>query len=679
MSEGMKKLVWGVSPSGVTIWGIVLAVIMAIVSPIVTTLIYGLVYPYTFMELVWAWAGLIFLLVIAVIHLGLKALLKLVGLDKALTVGDSILIYLAISASAGYAFSTNFLLFHYIYMTYGDGAYVSDYGKLMPSLWVPNHNITIAGRSLHVLAPLFDPDAHSLLLSQGGWYWTILGAWAPSLALWILVFLGLAFSQIGFALLLRKPWIEEEMLPFPYAQMAVEVMRIGGFRGVWEHRGIAKIMFLIGAIVGFVIELPALLASIGVIPGEALPPMYGQLLVSQFGGYDVSPSIGNDIALMITVSPLFIALAFLMPIDILVTAVIWYILMYIVLPPIEVMAGILPLTETQDAHTNYFTVGHWYGLMPHMITRGIAIGFPIMWFLLVWRHLKNLSSREVKWGHIFAWGGLVFTWILLAISGVEAHIALLVVVVTLLLYVTWMRIRAESTWTTAIYTYGPWWHEMLVLPWLPYRYSGGWNSKAAFAAAASFYPLVTDRTLATTPGPAIMEGFRLAKISGLRVRRIVEVGLIAVILGVIISFVTNLLGGYAYGWGLGQWLGGADTNLEPAWINSMIHNNQITHMSNDPMLWLPQFISGIVLGALLVWVRVLLPGIPFNPLGILIGDMPVTGVLMFIPNLIALIIKPLIIRVLGVESYEKIIVPFMAGMAILSFITMWLSIILSTG
>ncbi len=679
MSSELKKLTWGVSPTGITIWGVILAVIMAIIAPLVTTLIYGLVYPYTFMELVWAWVGLLFLLVIAALHLLLKIILKFLGLDKSLTVGDSVLIYLAISASAGYAFSTNFLLYHYIYMTYGDGAYISDYGKLMPGLWVPNTNITIGGKSIHVLAPLFDPDAHALLVSQPNWYMTILGAWAPSLALWILVFLGLAVSQIGFALLLRKPWIEEEMLPFPYAQMAVEVMRVGGFRGVWEYRNISKIMFLIGALVGFVSQLPSLLEALNIIPSGSLPPLYGQLLVSIHGGYDVSPYIGNNVALMITVAPLFIALAFLMPLDILITAVAWYIIMYIILPPIEVMLGIVPLTQTQDAHTNYYTIGHWYGLMPHLITRGIALGFPIMWFILVWRHISNLENREVKWGHIFAWGGLAFTWILLAISGVEAHIALLVVVVTLLLYITWMRIRAETTWTTAIFTYGPWWHEMLVLPWLPYRFSGNWNSKGAFTAAASFYPLVTDRTLATTPGPALMEGFKLAKITGIRTRKIVMIGLIAVVLGIVISFLTNLLGGYAYGWKSGKWIAGADTGLEPSWINTMIHNNQVTHMSNDPLLWLPQFIIGIILGALLVWIRVLLPGIPFNPLGILIGDMPVTGVLMFVPNVIALVVKMLYIKIAGVESYEKHIVPLMAGMAIFSFLTAWLAFIIGGG
>ncbi len=676
----LKKLVWGVEPVGVTKAGIILAVILTIISPIVMTLMYGLVWHVTFMEWVWAWPGLIFLLLIGVINVAFRLLFQFLrGQGLALTVGDGVLSLVAINTSAGYAISSNFLITHLVYMSYGSGASISDYGKLMPDLWVPKGNITIADTSMPVLKPLFDPDAHALLVSQPNWYMAVLGAWAPSLILWMLVFLGLALSQVGFALLFRKPWVEEEMLPFPYAQMAVEVMRTTGFKGAWEHRNWSKLWFLIGALVGFLIELPDLLSSMHVI-GQ-LPDLYGALLVSSFGGYDLSPFIGNNVALMITLSPLFVGLAFLMPIDILVTAVSWYILMYIIIPPIEVASGFIPLQTTQSAFNNYYYVGHWVGLMPHLITRGVAIGFPIMWFFLVWRHMKNWGDKEVKWGHVLAWGGLALAWIMLAISGVEAHIALMIVIITLLLYVAWMRVRAETTWTTAIMWYGPWWHEMLALPWLPYRYSGKWHSKEAFAAAASFYPLVTDRTLATTPGPAIIEGFKLGKISGVRVKTIAIIGVLGAVLGIIIAFIGELLGFYGYGpnaTGVGIWLFGADTNLEPQWLKSMIFNNKITHMSNDPNLWMPQFISGIILGIILVWIRVLFPGVPFNPLGVLIGDMPVTGVLMFIPNIIALIVKPLYIRIAGVESYERVIVPFMAGMVIFSFLTMWYAWLITT-
>ena len=494
------------------------------------------------------------------------------------------------------------------------------------------------------------------------------------------IFIFLAIAQIGVALMFRKPWIDEEMLPFPYAQMAVEVMRITGFRGVWEHRSVSKIMFIIGLAIGFLVLLPALLASLRLIE---VPDIYGSLLVSQYGGYDLSPQVRNNIALMITISPLFIGLAFLLPMDVLITAIAWYVIMYIILPPIEVSLGVVPLTETQDAHTNYFTIGHWYGLMPHMITRGIAIGFPIAWFILAWRHLKRFrEDKEVMFGTLMGLIGFLVVWILLSISGVEAPIALMIVIIVLLLYITWMRIRAESTWTTAIYTYGPWWHEFLVLPWLPYRLSGRWYSKEAFAAAASFYPLVTDRTLATVPGPAVMEGFRLAKVAGIRTRNIVLFGLLASILGVIISFTVNLWGMYKYGLFFtvgGQWTGSPDTNFEPNWIDTMVHQNYIQHMSNDHWLWLPQFLAGIVLGFLLVFVRTMFPGIPFNPIGILIGDMPVTGLLMFIPNIIALVVKSIVIRVLGVEGYEKYIVPLMTGMIISSFIMIWLvSVVITT-
>ena len=674
-----KRMIWGVVPTNLTLAGVIIAIIMTIASPLVMTFMYGLVWNSTFLEWVWAWPGLIFLLAIGVLNLLVRAITVLLGKRMCLTVADAVLIYIAISASAGFAFSSSFLLGHYAYMVYASPS-ITDYGKLMPDLWVPKGNMTVAGQTIPVLAPMFNNTAREIMLQDPNWFNIVLGAWLPSLALWMSIFIFLAIAQIGVALMFRKPWIDEEMLPFPYAQMAVEVMRITGFRGVWEHRSVSKIMFIIGLAIGFLVLLPALLASLRLIE---VPDIYGSLLVSQYGGYDLSPQVRNNIALMITISPLFIGLAFLLPMDVLITAIAWYVIMYIILPPIEVSLGVVPLTETQDAHTNYFTIGHWYGLMPHMITRGIAIGFPIAWFILAWRHLKRFrEDKEVMFGTLMGLIGFLVVWILLSISGVEAPIALMIVIIVLLLYITWMRIRAESTWTTAIYTYGPWWHEFLVLPWLPYRLSGRWYSKEAFAAAASFYPLVTDRTLATVPGPAVMEGFRLAKVAGIRTRNIVLFGLLASILGVIISFTVNLWGMYKYGLFFtvgGQWTGSPDTNFEPNWIDTMVHQNYIQHMSNDHWLWLPQFLAGIVLGFLLVFVRTMFPGIPFNPIGILIGDMPVTGLLMFIPNIIALVVKSIVIRVLGVEGYEKYIVPLMTGMIISSFIMIWLvSVVITT-
>lgn len=215
---------------------------------------------------------------------------------------------------------------------------------------------------------------------------------------------------------------------------------------------------------------------------------------------------------------------------------------------------------------------------------------------------------------------------------------------------------------------------MLVLPWIPYRLAGNWNSKEAFAAAASFYPLVTDRTLATTPGPAVMEGFRLSKIAGVGWRKIVLIALISSIIGITLSSITTLWGMYRFslrGVPGGEWTGAPDRGLEPAWIDSMVHTNKVEHMSNDHLLWLPQFIVGIILGVVLIWVKTLVPGAPFNPIGILIGDMPITGVLMFIPNIIALIVKTVTIRVIGVEGYEKNVVPLMAGLVLSSFVMMW--------
>jgi len=675
-----EKHVWGVSQTNITIAGLIIAIVSGILAPLLISLMYGLVWPpSTFSEWVWIWPALILISIIGLLNIVVRIVTTIL-LKKgiALTLADAILIYTVIACGAGFAYPFSFLIGQYTYMVYGDPS-ISNYGRLIPDLWVPKGNITLSSGSVDVLAPIYSSESREILLKENNWFSLVLRTWSPSLIFWISIFFSLALAQIGIAILLRKQWIEEEMLPFPFAQAAVEVMRTTGFRGAWEYRKISKIMLGIGALIGFLIQLPNLLVSLRRMSPADVPQLYGQLLVSQYGGYDLSQTVGNNVALMITLSPLFLGLALLMPLDILITAVAWFLIMYVILPPIELQLGIIPLNPTQSAHSNYYWIGHWYGLMPHMITRGLAIGFALAWLALTLKRYREIVT--IKSGYIaiaLLAIGIIVPTSLLAISGVEAHISLLVVVLTILLYTTWMRIRAESTWITALYTYGPWWHEFLVLPWLPYRLTGNYNSKEAFAAASSFYPLVTDRTLATAPGPSVLEGLKLARLSGIRMKIFIPLIVYAILAGLILGSLSTLWGMYRYGLSEtpgGTWVGAPDRSLMPNWVRYMVHYNKIDHMSNDHMMWLPQFIIGVVLGIVLIFLRIVIPGIPLNPLGILIGDMPITGVLMFIPNIITIVVKTIVIKILGVEGYEKYVVPLVAGLIITSFVTMWFSFV----
>ncbi len=740
MAEKGKKLVQGIEPLGTTVAGIIVALIMAVATPVIMSIMYGLAYPYTYYEVLWAFPGLMVLGLLIVIHLPVRLLTAMLSLGEdaritalvvsavltavfailayagltvlkiavwqvmvfamlavlgaaitvafvvmkitgaeALTAGDAALIYLASTASGSLPVAASFLLGHITFVAAPKGNPAYSYnGTYVPDIWVPKSIIDIDGHPIHILNPIYDRASRELLLSRGDWVGIVLGAWGPALAYWILLFAALAMAQIGFAILVRKQWIEEEMLPFPYAQAAVELIRAGGFRGAYEHRRESLLWLGLGGLVAFLMMLPIYLVHYQVLPSDALPGWYGAL-VAPGGGYNdfakqIYESTGLYMAISPSISPLFLGLALLMPIDILITAVVWYVIMYIVLPPIEVSQGIVTqLSGPTDAQTIFYTVGHHQGLMPHFISRGMMIGLPIAWLLFSGIAIMR-GTKPTDPGFLMLAGGFLVAWILLSVAGINPAVSLLIVLLTMLLYITWMRLRGETSWLTGMGFYGPWYHEMLVLPWLPYRESGNYNSPEAYAAAMSFYPLVTDRTLAAIPGPAVLEGFKLAKITGIDYKKIILVGVIAALSGIVIGFIVTLLGFYAYGIsGVsgGKWVGGADRSLEPQWVSTMVKTGQIEHMANDTALWLPQFLIGIVLAVVLVWLKTIFVGLPINPLGIVLGDQQLTGVTMFIPNLIALIVKPLFIRVFGVEQFEKIIIPFAAGMILLGFFGGW--------
>ena len=736
-----KKLVQGIEPTGTTLGGIIMAVIMSIATPIVMSLMYGLAYPYTYYEILWAFPGLLVLGLLIIVHLPLRIIeailgsgepVKLMVLSLAITVlftglawagfahvfapwqtmlflltailsaavtastlimyltgsqgltaGDAALTYVGATAGGALPIAASFLLGHITFVAApkGNPAF-SNNGTLVPDIWVPKNIITIDGTPIHILNPIYDRASRELLLSRGDWVGIVLGAWGPALAYWIILFAALALAQIGFALMVRRQWVEEEMLPFPYAQAALELIRAGGFRGAYEHRRSSILWLGLGALTAFLLMLPILLAHYKVLPGDVVPPWYGAL-VAPGSGYNDFPkqiyqSTGLYMAISPSISPLFIGLALLLPLDILLTAVVWFIIMYIVLPPIEVSQGIVTqLSGPTDAQTIFYTVGHHQGLMPHFISRGMMIGLPIAWLLFSWRSLaKGVSIRDP--GFIMFSAGFIIAWILLAMAGINPLISLMIVLLVILLYITWMRLRGETTWITGFGFYGPWYHEMLVLPWLPYRESGQYGTGEAWAAAMSFYPLVTDRTLAAIPGPSVLEGFKLARITGIDYKKILYIGILAALSGIVIGFIVTLLGFYAYGIqgvGGGTWVGGADRSLEPQWVNTMVKQGRIEHMANDTALWLPQYIIGIIFAIILVWLKTIFVGVPFNPLGIVLGDQQLTGVTMFIPYLIALVVKPLIIRIIGVEGYEKIIIPFAAGMILVGFFTGWVLVV----
>ncbi|HDD63999.1 MAG: hypothetical protein DRJ32_00650 [Thermoprotei archaeon] len=635
------------------------AILISIILPIVLQLNYALLFPYTYAE--WGWMkGPWIVTLILGLFIGL---LSRVSNKFRISKTDFTVIYAAILISSVFYLVPSYTLGWFTYMVYDEGRRLKILGgedaPFMPDLWVP--------KSIDVLVGMFKP----------GRPYVPWGAWAGPLGYWIVFFIALGLVQIGIATILRKQFIEIERLPFPYAMAGIDIWRASNIAGFEERPG--KIFGInslwLGALLAFILYLPGALASLSA--GAISPPQAYWDNIWPGWGIDLSPVITYNVALRVSLSPAYISLALLWPMEILITAVVWYALMYIVLPPIQVFAGVTTIFETQYAHENYYRTGHWYGaLMVHFVTRGMIVGLAIVTIAFSWRLFKDAfkGGKIERTSSILIIVGLVLDILLLLAAGVDAWAAVFLPVFAILLYITFARVRAEAGWDTCYGTYGPWYHEMVQLPYIPYQASLTYNTPQACRSVLPFIPLVTDRALVAMQLPPVMEAYKIASETKVSPKVIFKISIISMVISVVIGFILTVWGAYTYVWDIG-WVGAADKVMWSDWVSAMIYEGQVIHQANDWRLWMPQFISGIVLAGFIEYARRIFIWFPFSVAGIILGDAALTGSFMFIPNLLAFVIKFVAIRFGGVKVYENYIRPFCTGFFTVSWIMVWLNVI----
>jgi hypothetical protein len=461
-----------------------------------------------------------------------------------------------------------------------------------------------------------------------------LKVWAPVVLAWLLLFLVLAFILLCLNVILRRQWTERERLTYPIIQLPLEMTSsVSGFfrnKRMW-------IGFAIAAGIGLLNGFNALYPAVPRIPvtrrffefSERPLSFYGQIIIAFY--------------------PFAIGIMFLMPLDVLFSTAFFY----------GLYRNQLALAKAMG----------WSSLPDFPYPDEQAFGaFSALCIYLAWtgRHhfkgvLRSAFKRQTELGdaeeplpyRAAVWGlflGLIFFAFLLHRAGMALWLASIFAILFLITPIITTRIRAESgIFVHAYHHQAP---RYVLITALGTRRLGPQNLTAL---TVCFF----NRDYRPQQMPHQLEALKISEQANINKRRMLMAIFIATVLGVLVAFWVQLHVYYKFGadsgyfgpWALGygrQFFGRLRN-----WIY------RPTNADSTGMLFMG---IGFSVMAMLTYLRVRFFWLPLHPLGYAMASNQEMSDL-WVPILICLFLKWLILKYGGIRSYRRA-VPFFLGLVL---------------
>ncbi|MFX0202835.1 MAG: DUF6785 family protein [Candidatus Hodarchaeota archaeon] len=590
-------------------------------------------------------------------------------------------------------------------ITYSMGTYVRgyDYEKLFP-----------------LLSPILGPQDISIydaMLPAGGSInWV---AWAPT-TLWAIVFaLSITLTTFFSMLLVRRVWVHEERLTFPYASYQNEIIELTqvdetGQVKFWKQR-----YFLIGLIIGIVWMIPTHLQlwwSPTNNQGRMAVQQVGHLWVN--GPYAIpwwglAPQVENILPyspLYVNLMPWAIGWGFLNSIPNLVGLVVISIAIVIVLPLVAYNAGMLsPYSahpRTYPVYMNYMWGRNGFGDFPLGIC--IALGMLLgITFYPLWRNrshyvqiltaLFRKTSPELETEspipYRLVWIGLIASFVIWVAAGVAINVPVL----TYLCYAALITLFSLAAVRLVCET-GAYFGYHLMQRWPNYGHviflgytvlflTGAWGEQTASNLAA----VMSIGTYGAIPFFAYHWAYRggwisthtskIATDQKLDLKKVFRFVILLIVISFVVGFMFDL------------WLIGAlGINMPPTGIyqTSIFWDGRVPDIVNSRLVtqgpasgpsgslghWTTNLhltLGTMAIGFLIIVTTYFLRGrftwFLVGPAGIALGAL--LGYQIWVSWLVALLIKYLVIRVGGMKMYKEKALPFFIGSLFAWFIVVF--------
>lgn len=458
-------------------------------------------------------------------------------------------------------------------------------------------------------------------------------AWAMPVLVWSAFLSLLTGVMLLINLLFRYQWTQAERLSFPLVQIPLEMVGSSLYRErlFWAGCLLAGGVDLWNGLRMFVPSLPA-------IPVKAVD--YGYLFKD--------PPWNAIGWLPVGFFPFAIGIGYLLPVDLLFSC--WFFFWYWKL--MLVMSSSMGWSATpRFPYTNEQAFGGYMAIAVLMLLQSGA----------VWRRVRAsltpgqgggmgepVPYRTIVW--LLALGvGLI--WLFCSLMGMRAWVIALFLLIYFALSLAITRMRAEL---------GPPAHDLHFSGpdhLLPALLTPQQMSKSELAAFTTFYGF--NRAYRAHPMPFQMEGLKMAERGSFLSARYVLALWLACIAGVLIGFWANLHLLYHYG---------AGARVEPPFVPLIFGSeawNRLDSWTSNPTqvnASLPAIGVGFSAAMTLGLIRQRWTGFPLHPVGYAVSSSWSMAVL-WVPMLIAWVIKGAILRVGGLSAYRRGL-PFFIGLIV---------------
>ena len=546
---------------------------------------------------------------------------------------------------------------------------------------------------------IFPPEDVLNLARKGGQAFP-LAQWIPTLTFLTFTMMFSLLFHLSVATFWAYRWISVERLPFPAVMVNVWFMRL--YSETVEVEGKKKctllskksLWFWVGFIIAFIIEALALM--------EAYTEYYWRITTGKRRVYISFPAstgfIGQFVVDLRFLSPYlpganlywypgldlgWLALNLFMPIDVLATAVIWFIFWSIIWPPIVNHTGLVGMKVShgwlgwnKDSPFPFYRVSN----------EGMIVGFGVALLVFNWKYIRDILSsavgRRTALAKELEAKGISPSWIvaLCAISGLGliamwtafgAPIAFLIPWV----FIVWIwlsghaRAVSEAGWVVVdAPTLGNYGYALArtMFGWPNQLFSrevvGVWWASKHFAWPSAW------REVPGIGAWGHVLSYRMAEEAKLNWRVMLIVQVITIIVVSIVMW--PVVYGILYFKGSDVPWNGYVTRYFITRAARIFADNSAVGTIKPRKVWILEqpsstawtFIGGPLIVLLLTFLRLRFPWFFLNPAGIALagsGFVWLAGTTM-----IALVLKLIVVKIGGAAAYEKYIAPFAAGWGI---------------
>ena len=597
---------------------------------------------------------------------------------------------------------------------------MATFGATIPTIWGSISSIGMVGGfaawwpkyvpvlKLVVSNPLFSPQNYEVF--KGFWHGGVAvpwSEWTVPVAWWSTFFIVQYLLLLVAGTLLRRLYLDWAAMPFPTAAGEASVIETvtkpeaRRLRSKWMGLG-----FAVGLIstVGFWLE--------PVLPWLGIESFSLQI--------DLTPlALLPWVPLLLNFNTMYVAMGYLVPTDILLSIIVFFVVMYIFIPPIATASGIFPPFEAgMNAGDVWswnlnmgFNVGgpgwiNWgqYSWGYSSMVMGGLIGY-VVWLVFrlrsqIWTgmlgFLKAFKTGKSDPDEVPArWLGISFIALLIIYAvllsyGTRWYIPLWFSIFWALVIVAFNGMVSSAVRAYYVDDYGSWLtgggmmqHRWMWAVQFGERLFGlgirqplppkpellpNWISTAEYSILYRFdgmeghaWPMISGRAL---------EMYKLGGLTGASVRRLFLAMVTSIVLSVLVAIPTWLTFCYAYGVREG-WLGSGvagptetpltwAVNFALTWSGWGRPNPQWNLAEGPPWtLWL-WYLFGALIVIMLSVIRRFFPRFPIHPIGIAAGIMGDAGV--FIPWFLALILKYVTLKIGGTRLYENKGLPIASGL-----------------